>query len=590
MNPLTQEQIQKIQSFTPEQKTLYNQTRSAGIPAVDALDIIFQTEVNKSAKTPTGDGVIFGQKSLASGIVGGVKEAITGGIRETGELADKYGAGNAIARLPLSLVAGVGRGVGEVFGSVFETADDLTGETVSGALQPVLEQAVNSKLGQNIMSGADKLDQATFGIAGDLLDSSNLLGVGLLKSAPAKMLRESIANKIKTTVGIADSGIAGGVRIAEVSRVSTIGQSLKELIRKPVDFLTKTKEAPENILQPATFSEAVSRGFSPQEARLYSSLTDVDKTITSKMLRLTEDINAGKIDSVTRASDILGENVVDKRLKPLETIEKEAGKGVEEAAKTLDGLPINQSELNDSFLKTISDYNIDMKAKDWFENSDFALTKNVQTDIKEALSYVFSPKKDGYAVHRIKKTLDGILYPQKTMEGLSGKAKSLVHQLRRDAAAYLNDNFETYKLANDKFSEIKNVLDEARDTLGDFNDVKIGARVRQVFSNSPKRKEFIDILKKVDDLGKKYNLEDIGNIYNQALFAEKLIDLFGDNAVTGFGESVKRAISRTQSIVKGLKNPIQGAGELAGTIIEKVAGQTPDDRLEFLKKLLNYEN
>jgi hypothetical protein len=585
MNTLTKEDIIKIQAFTPEQKTLYNQTRGAGIPAQDALDIVLKTETNKNIPTPTGDGIVFGQESLASGIVEGVKEAVTGGVKEIADQSKENGIIPALLRAPLSLAAGAGRGVGDIFGSILETADDLTGEIASDALQPVIEQAVVSETGQKILQGLDKFDQSTQGVAGDLLDTANLLGLSVLKSAPAKAMRESIKTNVKEgvarIVGGTPPGGSGG---------STLGQNLKDLLKKPLSVLNEKPKVPEAVISPATFKEALEVGFQPQEARLFSNLSEVDKGITNKMLKLSEDISNGVVDATTRPIDFVGKNVKT-RLESLTKIERELGKGVDDAAKSLEKLPIDQNTLNEGFLKTVSDYNIKRTNKGWdFSDSDFALTKSVQKDIEEALNYVFSPKKDGYSVHRIKKTLDGILYPQKTMEGLSGKAKSLIQQLRRDADGYLDNNFEVYKIANDSYSEVRNVLDGARDTLGAFDDANLAQRIRQTFSNSGKREEFKTILKQIDDLAKSKGLEDIGNIYNQALFSEKLIDLFGDKAVTGFGESIQRAVSRATAIAQGLKNPIQGVGKLAGDIIEKVAGQTPENRLEFLKKLLNYEN
>lgn len=582
MNPLSKEQIQQIQNFTPEQKTLYNQTRGAGIPATDALDIVLKTEVNRNAKPVQGDGIIFGQNSLASGVVKGLKEGLTGGVTQITEQSKKYGVAPALLRAPLSIVAGAGRGVGDIFGSILETADDLTGETVSGALKPIVEEAVNSERGQKVLQGLEKFNESTQGVAGDLFDTANLLGISALKSAPAKALKNSIKTNIETNVA---KVVGGGIR----EEGSTIGKSLKELLRKPATVLNKKTEVPVEITSPVTFKEAVDVGFQPQEARLFSNLSNTDKNVASEMLKLSEDISSGTVDAVKRPIDIVGNNVKT-RLDSLKKIEGELGKGVDEAAKSLNNLPINQAELNDILLNTANDYNIVKTPKGWdFSNSDFALTKGVQRDIEEALNFALSPKKDAYAIHRIKKTLDGLIYPQKAGEGLEGSAKVLVKKLRANVDNYLDETFPVYKAANESYSEVRNVLDSASDTLGNFNESNLAQKIRQTFSNSPKREEFKAVLKQVDELATKKGLPDIGNVYNQALFSEKLIDLFGDKAITGFGESIKRAISRTQAVARGLKNPIQGAGELVGTIIEKVAGQTPENQLEFLKKILKNE-
>ena len=559
MNPLTQEQVNIAKTFTDDQKNSYSQLRTNGVPIQEAFTIVANAYANK----PKED------KTLIEGLGGAVKEALTGGIRRTGEIAEKYGASEAVSRLPLSITAGLGAGFGQAVGAVLETADDITGEVISGAIQPTLEKAVTSPTGQRIIQGLSQFNEQTRGVAGDVLDASNLIGLGSLKSSPAKALRQNITSKIKTGVS----------KVTEPIK----GKSLKEVLRKP---FTKSVEVPETVISPVTFSEAVSRGFTPQEARVFANLSVKDKPIASDMLKLADDISLGKADVTTRPIDLVGKNVKT-RLNSLETIEKNLGGKVDDAAKSLEKLPINNEELQSSFINTIDDYKIKRTDKGWdFSESDFALTKNVQGDIERALSYVFSKKPDAYAVHRIKKTLDGLLYPQKTAEGLSGKAKSLIQQLRRNADDYLDNNFQAYRTANEEFSQVKNTLDSARDILGDFNEANLAQKIRQTFSNSGKREELKVALKNIDDLAKTKGLEDIGNIYNQALFAEKLIDIFGDQAVTGFGESIKRAVSRAQAVAQGLRNPIQGIGSVAGEVVETIAGQRPIDRIEFLRNLL----
>lgn len=559
MNPLTQEQVNIAKTFTDDQKNSYSQLRTNGVPIQEAFTIVANAYANKQKE----------DKTLIEGLGGAAKEALTGGIRRTGEIAQKYGTSEAISRLPLSIAAGLGAGVGQAVGAVLETADDITGEAISGAIQPTLEKVVTSPTGQKIIQGLSQFNEATKGVAGDVLDASNLIGLGALKSAPAKALRQNITSKIKTGVS----------KVTEPIK----GKSLKEVLRKP---FTKTIEAPETVISPVTFSEAVSRGFTAPEARVFANLSVKDKPIASDMLKLADDISLGKADVTTRPIDLVGKNVKT-RLNSLETIEKNLGGKVDDAAKSLEKLPINNEELQSSFINTIDDYKIKRTDKGWdFSESDFALTKNVQGDIERALSYVFSKKPDAYAVHRIKKTLDGLLYPQKTAEGLSGKAKSLIQQLRRNADDYLDNNFKAYRIANEEFSQVKNTLDGARDILGDFNEANLAQKIRQTFSNSGKREELKVALKNIDDLAKTKGLEDIGNIYNQALFAEKLIDIFGDQAVTGFGESIKRAVSRAQAVAQGLRNPIQGIGSVAGEVVETIAGQRPQDRIEFLRNLL----
>ena len=43
------------------------------------------------------------------------------------------------------------------------------------------------------------------------------------------------------------------------------------------------------------------------------------------------------------------------------------------------------------------------------------------------------------------------------------------------------------------------------------------------------------------------------------------------------------------SVARLLKNPLQGAGEIAGSTVERITGQTDEDRIKFLKEFLKKE-
>ena len=572
MNPLTQEQVNIAKNFTDQQKKSYSQLRTNGVEPQEAFSIVAKAYSKVEEKDPT----------LAEGLKGAVKEVFTGGIRRTEEISQKYGNIEALRRLPLSFLAGAGSGVAQGVGSVLETIDDKIG--IGEAINPYLERAVSSDTGQKIISGLSEFDEQTKGVAGDLFDASSLLGLGSLKSAPAKTLKQKIAKVVTKTEITPTAGVSGVSTVIESAPAkATVGKKLKEVIKKP---FTGTIETPADVISPENFQGSISRGFTPQDARVFANIGVKDKPIVSEMLQLADDISLGKADINRKPIDIVGKNI-EKRIRDVEKIEKELGKNVDEVAKGLQSQKIDENKLKEKLTETIEGYKINRTDKGWdFEDSDFALTKNVQGDIKEALDYVFSPKKDAYSVHRIKKTLDGLLYPQKTTEGLSGSAKNLIKKLRKDVDDYLDETFDSYRVANEEYSTIRKGLDKARDSLGSIDEANLAQKIRQVFSNSPKRNEFKDAIQEIQNIAKQRGLEDIGNIYNQALFAEKLIDIFGDNAVTGFGPQITRAISKAQSIATGLKNPIQGIGTVAGEVVERIAKQRPEDRIQFLKDIV----
>lgn len=192
----------------------YNAFRAEGMTPEKALALATQGDDNQynPAIEAGVDGILFGKKSLTSAIGNGLKNAAYSGFKTVYDDTQKYGAGFALLKSPLSLVAGVGRGVGDIVGGALETADDLTGEAVSGFTMPLVEGAVNSDVGQYLMNKATEWDQKGRGVPGDILDSLNLLGWGALaKGGTASALRNTIINATKEGVGIT-AGTAGKVR------------------------------------------------------------------------------------------------------------------------------------------------------------------------------------------------------------------------------------------------------------------------------------------------------------------------------------------------------------------------------------------
>jgi len=194
--------------LTDEQKTAYNRYRASGIPPERALSIATRDSDNQynPALKEGVDNILFGEKSLTSAIGGGIKEAVTGGFREIGQDKDKYGRKIAAIKAPISLLAGVGRGVGEVVGGVLETADDLTGEVVSTTAKPLVQDFASSELGQKVISGAEKLNKATYGVSGDILDIANIAGVtGLVKAGTSQAVKQGFKTAAKEATSVTKS-------------------------------------------------------------------------------------------------------------------------------------------------------------------------------------------------------------------------------------------------------------------------------------------------------------------------------------------------------------------------------------------------
>lgn len=210
------------------QKKQYNSYRAAGISPERALSLTTKDADNKynPALEKGVDNIIFGKKSLTSGLAGAVGEAAFGGFKEVYNDTKKYGPGFALVKSPLSVVAGVGRGVEKAVGTVLETADDLTNESVSDFLQPTAEAIANSDVTQYLVQKGMELDQKGRGIPSDILDSLNLLGVtAVAKSGAAKSIKTSLLSKTDDVIKRGDDA---------VKSYATAGGSLVDRLKAPI--------------------------------------------------------------------------------------------------------------------------------------------------------------------------------------------------------------------------------------------------------------------------------------------------------------------------------------------------------------------
>jgi len=192
-----------MQPLTEPQKKRYNIYRAEGMNPEKALSLATQQGDNQynPALEQGVDNILFGKGSLTEAVGKGVKEAAIGGFKTVYDDTKEYGAGFALAKSPLSIAAGVGRGVESVVGGVLETADDLTGEVVSDFATPYVEKAVNSDVGQYLIERATELDQKGRGIPSDILDALNLAGIaGVAKSGAASTIKQTVVNASKQAI------------------------------------------------------------------------------------------------------------------------------------------------------------------------------------------------------------------------------------------------------------------------------------------------------------------------------------------------------------------------------------------------------
>ena len=274
--------------LTDDQKKQYNSYRAEGLSPEKALSLATKNSDNQynPALDVGVDNILFGKKSLTEAVGKGLKDAAFSGFKTVYDDTQKYGAGFALVKSPLSIAAGLGRGVGDVVGGVLETADQVTDNKVSGFLKPIVSSAVNSDVGQYLIQKGIELDQNGRGIPSDILDASNLLGIGaLVKTAPATAIRDSIVTATKNAVETGARVRAGGTGLA--------------------DFLKTTKTAAPGVSEITTGLGNIEKLLAEKldNSLVVDALKDIKTTIQSgDRVTFTEEA-AAKLEDLLKKSD-----------------------------------------------------------------------------------------------------------------------------------------------------------------------------------------------------------------------------------------------------------------------------------------------
>lgn len=597
--------------YTKEQiKVLYKQAEEKGIDA----DSFYRALYNRGSEI---SGIDNNKIKKAVGLIPEQTEVQTGRLGET------------IADIPQD-IAKTGRNIKASFQQGMDRVNEAQQKTIEG--EQSLASGTFQTIGEGLRTGARIVGDLFLGATSTLttpedeqmvqdklvqgvqaLGTSDV-GQGISEMATKynafKQSNPEIASNLEASLGFAEAilevtGAAAGLKGAKKG-LSLVGEGVEDAatqIGKTASDIKLPKmdsislggkvDVPENITNKEVFSEAVKRGFEPAQARVFSEINDIDKPVAKEMFQLAEDISTGKASvGDIRPIDIVGKKLQDD-FKEVTNIQKEIGKGVDDVAKTLKGQVIDTTQLTQKVDDTLGEYNIKLtpdesgKTKIDFSESDFALSEQAQKEIAKAVNFISSGKKDAYAVHRIKKTLDTLIQGSKMGEGLQGKAKSLVQKLRRDADDFLDSNFPEYNNVNTEFKDAINIVENFKNSFKGNTKESFAQALRRVYSNSEKRGELKNAVNDLQKYLVSKGKTDRPDVYNLTEIAERIEDVYGTQAITGLKGQTERVLRGTKALAEGLRKPISGIGSIAGDVVERVAKQRPEDRLEFIRNVLN---
>lgn len=404
---------------------------------------------------------------------------------------------------------------------------------------------------------------------------------------------DKTAGEIATegALGAAGGAVTGGViggTIGAITGGLRGAQLRREVLNEQVASGAKSKFTP-NQIQEKAIEIAKQQGIDENDINFVTSLSKADKQKANKMIELSEKALTDK-RAIERPIDIVGDSMI-QRVKFLETKNKEAGKAVNEVAKSLRGQAVDATPVAQKATELIDDLGITKTptGKLNFENSVFKNTPELQKKLSKFIEQVPTGQADAYDVHIFKKSIDELVDFGTKGEGLKGNSERILKAIRNSADDVLDNTFEAYNKANTDFRMTREVLDEASDLFGKKGGIskeRGGQLLRSVFSNNAQRPRVLKLVESLDKTSEMYGKKFDDNLIDQALFTELLEDIYGTQATTALQGQVSRAVQGTQRVIQGIRNPIEGIGDIVASGAEKALGISDEKKRAVLRSLL----
>lgn len=467
----------------------------------------------------------------------------------------------------------------QVVGDALQLAGTAVGGKVAGAVAGKATGAVGAARGalQGAGTGA-----ATGAITGGITGVSQELQSKDEKSI-ASVLESGAKGAVVGGIGGAvlgglAGGISGGLK----------GKALRQAVLDE-QITTGQKVLDPEILNKKAVQIAKQQGFDDTDIQFLQTMKPADKTKAVKMIELAQ--KATDKRSLERPIDVVGDGFVE-RIKFIQGKNAKAGQAVDATAKALRGQKVDATPVREKALALLEDAGVYANpdgTPNW-SKSVFNKTPELKKLIMKSFSDLPAGEIDAYDLHNFKKSIDEVVNHGVGGEGLKGKSASILKAVRTQADDVLDSSFDAYNKANTDYKVTREVLDQADDLFGKkvgISKERGGQLLRSVFSNNTQRPRVLSLIEAVDKTAKQYGGKVKDNLVDQALFTEILEDVYGTQATTSLQGQVRRAVSGTQKLIAGVRNPVQGVGEAVATIAEKTAGISPENKKKILKALLS---
>tara|TARA_R110000796_G_scaffold155160_1_gene271853 strand:+ start:1309 stop:3195 length:1887 start_codon:yes stop_codon:yes gene_type:complete len=392
------------------------------------------------------------------------------------------------------------------------------------------------------------------------------------------------------------------------TRDSTAGYRLEEVIdgsnpeipRLPApsnspdgapDYITNGKKykAAKDPVQKA----AVRQGFDAGLVTMIREASPSDRRKMLQSLSITKESVGNKRYGLTaRSGDVIGDSILE-RYKLVQDVNNRSGAEIDVFAEA------NMANTFVDFRSTIERFKSDLgKMKIKLSdngNLDFSLSSiKGLSGIENYLSRIAERMRSqrrmtAEEVHQFKRFIDDQTRYGKTEEGLSGRAKSIVGDLRRNLDDLLDNKYPEYDRLNSTYSESIRAIDDLEVALGRTINLDerrannaVGIAARSVGAQRTSKARLMNALEDIDTLAKKYGgAERFDNdVLNQASFVFELDKIFGTQAPTSLASVITQGVDKAGLSTTGA---VTAAGKFA---IDKLLGLDQAKQFRAMEELL----
>lgn len=341
-------------------------------------------------------------------------------------------------------------------------------------------------------------------------------------------------------------------------------------------------ESPEQI-------RAIKQGFDEGLIAMIREASPVDRQKMLKSLEITEKSKRNlRYGMDERASNIAGRSIMD-RYKIVKSRNTEAGQSIGRyAKKNMQSTIVDVEPSVEMFRSALDDMGITFK-DDLTLDFSKATIENL-SGIENFLSNIVkrmtsNRKMTAYEVHQFKKFIDEQVSYGKVQEGLSGKAESMVKDLRYNLNKMLGDEFPEYGALNKTYSESIDAINELQrlvpriDLSSDAAAKQVGTLLRRLDSQAASKGQVEAMVGALDDLGNKYGGSFTDDVRTQVKFAFELDKMFGTSQSGSFSGQIGEALANSP-------RTSTAASELARIAAEKLRGVNQQAAFESMQELL----